>query len=184
MTNRWKIQAERNAAIDRGVAISVPGFEGWTFYVRPKHAWNYHFSRAAVRVAVSDMRFIDLMERAKEASYVPTAEDQALEALMERRAFAEGCVADWEGVDDENGKLLPFSVPAANRLFDHFPQIFEFLDASSKKIENFKPISDALKLELAAGNSKAGCATSSDHGETSSKPSQPAKRGTEARRAK
>lgn len=182
--NRWQLQAERNAAIDRGVPIIVPGFEGWTFYVRPKHAWNYHFSRAAVRVAASDMRFVEMLERSKAIDYVPTAEDQELEASMERRAFVEGCLASWEGVTGEDGEPLDFDLPNANKLIGFFPQVFAYLNEASMKVENFKPISDALKLELASGNSKAGCDTSSDLGANSSKPSRPAKHGTAERRAK
>lgn len=182
--NYWQLQAERNAAIDRGVSVCVPGVEGWTFFVRPKHAWNYHFSRACVRLAASSVDIIEYLQRSAAVDYIPTAEDQELNADMERRAFAEGCLASWQGVTDEAGNDLPFSPANARRVLETFPQIFACLNEFSQKIENYKAISDEAKRELAAGNSKAGCATASDRGESISEHSQSATRGEKARRKK
>lgn len=183
--NYWQMQAERNAAIDRGVPVSVPGFSGWVFYVRPKHAWNYHFARAAARIAAADVSVIQYFDRVAAPAYVPTADDQALGEQIERRAFAEGCLAGWSGVEAEDGSEMPFSLENAHRLLEFFPQIYSALLAASTDITRFKPLSDALKLELAAGNSKAGCDSSLASGGTISAPLQPAETtGEKARRKK
>ena len=182
--NFWQLQAERNAAIDRGVSVSVPGFDGWAFFVRPAHAWNHHYARAAVRIAASDIAVIQYLDAAAKPDFVPTAETQALDAAISLRGFVEGNLAGWVGVTGEDGAPLEFTAANASRLMTHFPQIYDFLVRFSREPANYPALSLALKLDIAAGNYKAGCGLSSDHGANTGACSQPATNGGKVRRGK
>lgn len=178
----WQLQAARNAAIDRGVAVSHPDFPDWTIYVRPAHNWNYHFSRAAARIAVSRPDIIGLFDRRARADYVPTPEDQELAAEVDVIAFAEGNIAGWDGVTDERGELLEYSQAAAVLLMQHFRQLYAYLKTFAETADNYPVLTDAAKAGIAAGNSKADCGSYSDHGASTGGRSQSATGGEKARR--
>lgn len=179
--NYWHIQANRNAAIDRGVAVSHPEFPNWVFYVRPDHGWNYHFSRAAARIAVSRPEIVELFSRLSQPGYIPTPDDQALRYDVELQGFAEGNIAHWENVTDEHGEEIDFTPARAANVFAHFRQLYEFLRDFAAKPENFPALAPATKAALAEGNSAAGSSSSSARGVTIGERSRPATNGAKAR---
>lgn len=182
--NFWTKQSARNAALDRGVSVSHPDFPGWLFYVRPTNAWNVHYRRAAMRLALSDPAIGDYLDRVNAPGYVLNAADQELDAQMQRDGFAEGNLGGWEGVTDEDGAPLPFTLANARKLLNHFRQLFDYLDAFSRKPENYPALAEDKKAEIALGNSQPASLSPSEAGGNISNSSLPAKTGEKARRAK
>lgn len=44
---------------------------------------------------------------------------------INRRAVAETVLLDWENLQDDNGKDIPYSIQKVVQLFDEFPQFYE-----------------------------------------------------------
>lgn len=52
--------------------------------------------------------------------------------------YAESVVLGWEGVTDENGKLLPYSKENAVKLFSDLPDLFRDVQNQAAAISNFR----------------------------------------------
>ena len=52
--------------------------------------------------------------------------------------YAESVVLGWDGVTDENGKLLPYSKENAVKLFSDLPDLFRDVQNQAAAISNFR----------------------------------------------
>lgn len=181
--NYWEKREAFKRLENEGVEVQVAEYPGWRFRVRQLGAWNPHYARALARVGQRPEAKA-LVERENRAGYVATADDQQLNEDMMRDAFAEGCIAGWQGVTDRDGAPLPFTPAAAAELLEHFGDIHRALRGAAMNAANFDPLSEAEKARLAAGNSGRVSASFSGRGATSSPRLPGAKNGSPARRAK
>ena len=149
--NYWEKRDAHKRLENEGVEVRVTEYPDWTFRVRQLGAWNPHYQRAMVRVAQRP-EARDLIEREQRPGYVASVEDQRLTEDMTRDAFAEGCLASWQGVTDRNGQPLAFSPEAAAEFLEHFEDIYRALRAVAIDPTRFDPLSDAKKEALARGN--------------------------------
>lgn len=76
------------------------------------------------------------------------------------RAMAETIIVDWEGLEDDNGQPIPFSVSAAEKAFTDYPDLMEWVAEISEDHARFR----ADRIEAAVGNSArpSGGASESD----------------------
>lgn len=167
--NYWHRQERRNEIYENGVPVSVPEFEGWTFYVRPLTAWNQLYVAAAARIAQANPEIRDYLKRVEAIGYLPTDEDAALDRRMKRMAFVEGCLVGWEGVTDRNGNLVTPEGAAANEVLAFFPGLLDYLDRFASDVRNFPQLTDDQKADIASGNSKAVSSSASGRGGKRSK---------------
>jgi hypothetical protein len=65
-----------------------------------------------------------------------TADVAALERLL-RQVYAETIVLGWEGVEDEHGNELSFSVENCKKLFDDLPDLFKDIQEQSQRVALF-----------------------------------------------
>lgn len=154
--NFWTRRSERDRLEDEGVPVTVPGYEGWTFYVRPKDNYNPHYARAVVLIA-QQPDVSDYLKRLSAKGYAPTAEqsaeDDEIDRAMEVKAFAHGVLAKWSGVTDTNGAPISFSPDEAVKLLSHFQRdIYRHLVRFASTPENFVPKSDEEKEAAIEGN--------------------------------
>ena len=168
--NYWHRQRARNETYEKGVAVVVPSFEGWTFYVRPLTLWNTYYAAAAVRIAKSDPDVAAYLERVKANDYVSTEVDAAIDQRMNRAAFIEGCLVSWEGVTNDSDEPLDFGMHEAGGLFSFFPQLFRYLDTFARDVRNFPALTEEQKADIASGNSEPASLSSSERGGTHSEP--------------
>lgn len=54
------------------------------------------------------------------------------------KVFINNILKGWENVQDEDGKAIPFSKAAAEKLFDEMPDVYERLQFESKESANFR----------------------------------------------
>jgi hypothetical protein len=87
---------------------------------------------------------LDRYKRAIAFNALP--EEIAKKVLIE--CFAEAVVLGWEGVMDENGLTIDFSVTNCIKLFTELPEFFTQVREESEKIGNFL----VAKRKAAAGN--------------------------------
>lgn len=170
--NYWHRQARRNDIYENGVPVEPPGFEGWTFYVRPLTLWNTAYKSAALRISRADPEVASYLERLKADDYEPTEGDEAIDARMNRQCFIEGCLVRWDGVFDQDEQPLPFGPVDASDLFAFFPQLYRFLDGYVRDPRNFPGLDEAQKADIALGNFAPASSSSSELGGTQSIPSQ------------
>lgn len=69
--------------------------------------------------------------KARARVWAPHREAEVLQTLSEdtkyqlaRQSFVEGCLRGWENVQDEDGNPIPYSAPAAVKLFEELPDVF------------------------------------------------------------
>lgn len=88
-----------------------------------------------------------LMAIYKKASDIPPALAEKVNAAG-RRVFLESIVVDWEG-PTKDGQPIPYSVEAAEMLFDEYPELLAQAEAEAGKFQRYR----VAILEDAAGNS-------------------------------
>lgn len=173
--NYW----ERSKKERDGVAYTVPSYPEWTFYVRRFGAWAPHFQRAAARIAAKPENAERIKAR-RAPDYERTEDDAAHEEAMSREAFAEGCIARWDGVVDADGNEM--DVSRAAELLEAFPEIYHELMRFAADPKNFAPISTAEKEALALGNLPPASNSSTVRGGSTLGSSPAAPRGGRERR--
>lgn len=149
--NHWQKREKRRANETRGVNVTVAGYEGWSFRVKPMAMWAPDYQRAIVRVSAQPA-YADYLARVKAGDYVQTAEDAELDRAMMTEAFAEGCLAGWGGVDGPDGEPMHFSKANAVAVLNHFPEIYAELRAAAGDPARFDPPSPSKKAAVARGN--------------------------------
>ncbi len=152
MTNHWQRRAEIAAAETSGVIVECATYLGWKFHVLRRCQWNHAYHSAVARISVRS-EVAALLERQRANPDAPlSAADRATDAAMMREAFAEGCLAGWTGVTDENDKPLDFSLANVARVLEVFPDIFAELTAASADASRFAPPAAAAKAAVVRGN--------------------------------
>lgn len=68
--------------------------------------------------------------------------DPETAARLMREVFAESVVIGWEGVEDEDGKLLTYSPEAAATLFEQLPELYALLQEQAQNVALYRK--DAL----------------------------------------
>lgn len=68
--------------------------------------------------------------------------DPEIAARLMREVFAESVVIGWEGVEDENGRLLTYSPEAAATLFEQLPELYALLQEQAQNVALYRK--DAL----------------------------------------
>ncbi len=164
-----------------GVPFTVPSFPEWTFYVRRFGMWASHYHRAVARIAAKPENAERIKARL-EPGYERTKADTEHEEIMSREAFAEGCIAGWDGVTNEFDVDLVFSPERAAEVLAAFPEIYHELMKFSADAKNFEPPSTAEKEALALGNLPPASNSSTVRGGSTSGSSQAPPRGERARR--
>lgn len=152
MADYWNKRTAAAVLEDRGVPVVVSGYEDWTFCVRRRCGWNEHYQRAIARMAARPEIAAILARQAAEPGHVFTAEESATDAAMTREAFAEGCVAKWDGVTGPDGKPMPFNVTNASHVLEHFPDVYEALRKVADDPVKFAPKPEKAKAKAASGN--------------------------------
>lgn len=156
MANYWK-QRELAAVVEsRGLDVIVPGYPEWTFRVRRLCDWNMDYQRALARVSMLPTFAALVAKLRADPNYAANMSeaDRDADESMTSIAFADGCLAEWEGVTDCDGKPLSFSAAAAADLLMHFPDIRAHLIKAASDPANFQPMPEAEKAKRARGNSK------------------------------
>ena len=117
--NPWAKQRKAKELREAGiwVPIRVEGAD-WRFLVRSRESKQY---QAALEKHLQPMR------RRYKNQEPPAEETQAV--LI--RIFAEGAIVDWQGVTDENGQPLPYSLDNAVMLLGEFPDIRDIIAGTS-----------------------------------------------------
>lgn len=72
--------------------------------------------------------------------------DQLL--MIMRRVYAETVILDWENVEDEDGKPIPFNRENCIKLFEDLPDLFLDVQEQARKMALFRQ----ANLEVAAKN--------------------------------
>lgn len=63
-------------------------------------------------------------------------EDQQTALMI--RAFVDACIVSWKGVEDEEGKELPFTIDNAVKLFTELPELFESVFEYANDVKTYK----------------------------------------------
>lgn len=66
-----------------------------------------------------------------------TIETETLDKIQ-RTAYAETVILDWENVEDENGVELPFTVENCIDLMKKLPELFKDIQEQSQKVALFR----------------------------------------------
>lgn len=181
--NYWEKRDAFKRLENDGVKIQIEEYPGWYFHVRQSSPWNPHFQRAMVRVA-QRREAQDLVAREKAPGYAATAADQALNEDLTRDAFAEGCIAGWEGVTDREGKPLTYSPAAAAEFLEHFADVYRALLKVASNPAMYAPRTAEQNAKDAAGNLPPASGSNLARGGTSSKRRRAVTGGGRGRRAK
>ena len=64
--------------------------------------------------------------------------DPEIAARLMREVFAESVVIGWEGVEDENGRLLTYSPEAAATLFEQLPELYALLQEQAQNVALYR----------------------------------------------
>lgn len=149
MSNPWQRRQAIAANENAGVRVTPAAYPEWSFLVRRRCSWNADYQRALARIAARP-DVAAAAARSREGK--PEPGDDALDTAAAREAFAEGCIAGWQGVTDEKGKALPFGVANAAKVLAAFPDIFAELNAVSLDASKFAAPSADAKAEAIEGN--------------------------------
>lgn len=150
--NHWQRRAIIAKAEADGVEVEPVNYPGWKFRVRRRCQWNADYQAAIVRIAARP-EVAEVLERQRLNPDAPMSDaDKAIDAAMMREAFAAGCLTDWSGVVDEKDKALSFTLPAAVRVLEAFPDIFAELQRAADDAARFVPKSETAKAKAVAGN--------------------------------
>ena len=82
----------------------------------------------------------ELARKTDYADYVKTPEDEALDTSAIQDVFASALIAGWEGVTDETGAPLPFSVAAAVKVLSAFPELWFNVRRFSQDASHYAPV--------------------------------------------
>lgn len=178
--NPWKDREARNNLERGGVAVESKAVPGWSFRVRRLCDWNQPYHSALARMLLEPSGKA-LVERQKEPDYVADAEDNTLNQRIMVRAFVEGCLADWRGVTDPDGKEWPFNVRNAVTLLEAFPDVYAELSTAAREESRFRP-APAKREDAVRGNSPPAWSTLREVGTAVRAPSFDQADGSAARR--
>lgn len=147
--NPWQKRAAVAELEENGVSVTLPDYPEWTFMVLPITPWARRYHRAVAR-ASEQPEVAAYLKRTVEPDYQTQDGDAALDRRILTDAFAEGALKSWSGVTDEAGKPMQYSLGNARRLLQHFPDIFDALNAAARR----KPVAPtvATKKATAKGN--------------------------------
>lgn len=125
-------------AKENGIWIDLPGFPGVRVKTRASDALPYRrFVQEQVRRLTRGMRRGDISLEESDR--------------IDRQALARHSLIDWSGVEDDDGRPIPFSSEAAERFFAD-PDYCRFYDACRVAAFEAGDIKRA-DLEAAEGNS-------------------------------
>lgn len=154
--NHWQKREVARDAENNGVAVVVPGYEGWTFRIGRMCSWNLQYQAAIAALSVQP-RFAGLLERCAVPGYVQTEQDRIDDADMGRLAIARGILLGWVGVTDADGAPFEFSPQSAHSLLVYFPDIAEYLGNKARDPATFAGVAPidtpAKKARVTRGNS-------------------------------
>ena len=76
------------------------------------------------------------LDKHKRAIQLEALPPEAAERIL-RAVFAETIVLGWKGVEDRDGKEIPFSTGACVKLFEELPEFFYAVREEAAKLGNF-----------------------------------------------
>lgn len=119
---------------DRTIWLAVPQVtEGARLLLRPATDANLAYQNGLLKVAAGRVRRIASARAAQKYDADQSRED-------DRQLYAEFIIADWEGIEDSEGNLVPFSREEAAEFLQQLPAwIFDRIRIFAMVAENFLP---------------------------------------------
>lgn len=109
--------------------------EGVDFAIDDKTSFRLRrFNGQNPRVKAAMAAYYKPYARQVELGTLPQEKSDEISILL----FIDVCLASWQGVEDENGKELPFNKENAVKIFKSLPDLFNTLWAHANNFENYK----------------------------------------------
>lgn len=101
--------------------------------------WLDLIDGARIKIAYNQSERVErkVLTHQEKSSFRGREQNFEEKAQMMMEIFAEEVVLDWEGIDEEEGKPLPYSTENALKLLKECPPIKNFVFKESARIENF-----------------------------------------------
>ena len=75
---------------------------------------------------------------------------------INRQAMAESLLVGWEGIKDERGQDIPYSVENAERLLREYPAFYDYIDQLATDEELFRQCDEPGTEEIGEEKENAG----------------------------